>query len=186
MYLGSTRAGLQIRRTPRMAFIWKRSCLCMGLAPNTPPMGTPHALLRRGNGSKPAAFRPEKPSRPMTTAHDFSFAKLDEPGEIKLKDYAGKAILVVNVASACGFTPQYRDLEALYEAKAGKGLVIVGVPCNDFGHQESGSARDIREFCDTSYHVTFPMTGKVEIVSGAKRHPFYQWIADELGETSLP
>lgn len=122
----------------------------------------------------------------MTTAHDFSFAKLDEPGEIKLKDYAGKAILVVNVASACGFTPQYRDLEALYEAKAGKGLVIVGVPCNDFGHQESGSPKDIREFCDTSYHITFPMTGKVEIVSPAKRHPFYQWIAGELGETSLP
>ena len=108
----------------------------------------------------------------MTTAHDFSFAKLDEPGEIKLNDYAGKAVLVVNVASACGFTPQYRDLEALYEAKAGKGLVILGVPCNDFGHQESGAAKEIREFCDTSYHVTFPMTAKVEIVSPAKRHPF--------------
>lgn len=122
----------------------------------------------------------------MTTAHDFSFAKLDEPGEIKLSDYAGKAVLVVNVASACGFTPQYRDLEALYEAKLGKGLVVVGVPCNDFGRQEPGSAREIREFCDTSYHVTFPMTAKVEIVPEAKRHPFYQWIADELGETALP
>jgi hypothetical protein len=74
----------------------------------------------------------------MTTAHDFSFAKLDEPGEIKLADYAGKAVLIVNVASACGFTSQYRDLEALYEAKVGKGLVIIGVPCNDFGHQEPG------------------------------------------------
>ena len=122
----------------------------------------------------------------MTTAHDFSFAKLDEPGEIKLNDYAGKAVLVVNVASACGFTPQYRDLEALYEAKAAKGLVIVGVPCNDFGHQESGSAKEIREFCDTSYHVTFPMTAKVEIVSPAKRHPFFAWIARELGDTALP
>ena len=122
----------------------------------------------------------------MTTAHDFSFAKLDEPGEINFKDYAGKAVLVVNVASACGFTPQYRDLEALYEAKAGKGLVIVGVPCNDFGHQENGTAKEIREFCDTSYHVTFPMTAKVEIVSPAKRHPFYQWVADQMGETALP
>lgn len=122
----------------------------------------------------------------MTTAHDFSFAKLDEPGEIKLEDYAGKAVLVVNVASACGFTSQYRDLEALYEAKAGKGLVIVGVPCNDFGHQEPGAEREIREFCDTSYHVTFPMTGKVEIVSEERRHPFYQWIADELGASALP
>ena len=123
---------------------------------------------------------------PMTTAHDFSFAKLDEPGEIKLADYAGKAVLVVNVASACGFTSQYRDLEALYEAKVGKGLVVVGVPCNDFGHQEPAAERDIREFCDTSYHVTFPMTGKVAIVPEERRHPFYQWIADEFGESALP
>ncbi len=122
----------------------------------------------------------------MTTAHDFSFAKLDEPGEIKLEDYAGKAVLVVNVASACGFTSQYRDLEALYESKAGKGLVVLGIPCNDFGHQEPGSAREIREFCDTSYHVTFPMTQKVEIVPPERRHPFYQWIADELGDSGLP
>ena len=100
----------------------------------------------------------------MTTAHDFSFAKLDQPGEIKLADYAGQVVLLVNVASACGFTSQYRDLEALYEAKVGKGFVIIGIPCNDFGHQEPGDAREIREFCDTSYHVTFPMTAKVEIV----------------------
>jgi glutathione peroxidase len=124
--------------------------------------------------------------RQMTTAHDFSFAKLDEPGELKLEDYAGKAVLIVNVASACGFTSQYRDLEALYEAKVGKGLVIIGVPCNDFGHQEPGEPREIREFCDTSYHVTFPMTAKVEIASPAKRHPFYAWVAEELGESALP
>ncbi len=122
----------------------------------------------------------------MTTAHDFSFAKLDEPGEIKLEDFAGKAVLVVNVASACGFTPQYRDLEALYEAKAAKGLVVVGVPCNDFGAQEPAADKDIREFCDTSYHVTFPMTAKVEIVPEGRRHPFYQWISDQLGDSALP
>jgi len=133
---------------------------------------------------------PRRPARialgTMTTAHNFSFAKLDEPGEIKLEDYAGKAVLVVNVASACGFTSQYRDLEALYEAKVGKGFVIVGVPCNDFGHQEPGQAKEIREFCDTSYHVTFPMTEKVEISSPARRHPFYKWVAEELGESALP
>ncbi|MBC7768524.1 MAG: glutathione peroxidase [Phycisphaerales bacterium] len=122
----------------------------------------------------------------MTNAHDFSFARLDEPGEIKLADYAGKAVLVVNVASACGFTSQYRDLEALYEAKVGKGLVVLGVPCNDFGHQEPGEAREIREFCDTSYHVTFPMAEKVEINLPARRHPFYKWVAAELGESALP
>ncbi len=120
------------------------------------------------------------------TAYDFSFAKLDEPGEIKLSDYAGKAILVVNVASACGFTAQYRDLEALYEAKGPKGLVVLGLPCNDFGAQEPGTEHEIRDFCDTNYHVAFPMTGKVEILSAAKRNPFYAWVADELGESALP
>lgn len=122
----------------------------------------------------------------MTTARDISFAKLNEPGEIGFADLAGKAVLVVNVASACGFTSQYRDLEALYEAKVGKGLVIIGVPCNDFGHQEPGSESEIREFCDSSYHVTFPMSAKVDIVAPAKRHPFYKWIAEELGEGALP
>ena len=122
----------------------------------------------------------------MTNAHDFNFAKLNEPGAINLADYTGKAVLVVNVASACGLTPQYRDLEALYEAKAAKGLVVLGVPCNDFGAQEPASEQKIREFCDANYHVSFPMTGKVEIISPARRHPFYQWIASELGEAALP
>ncbi len=122
----------------------------------------------------------------MTNAFDFSFAKLDDPGDIRLQDYAGKVVLVVNVASACGYTSQYRDLEALYEAKAGKGLVIIGVPCNDFGQQEPGADKEIREFCDSSYHVTFPMAAKIEIVAAARRHPFYQWVADELGDGALP
>jgi glutathione peroxidase len=122
----------------------------------------------------------------MTTANNFSFSRLGEPGELRLADYAGKALLLVNVASACGFTPQYRDLEALYEAKVGKGLVVIGVPCNDFGAQEQGSEKHIREFCDATYHVTFPMTGKVEIVAPARRHPFYAWIASEQGEAALP
>jgi glutathione peroxidase len=122
----------------------------------------------------------------MTNAHDFTFPKLDETGEIQLSDYAEKVVLVVNVASACGFTPQYRELESLYEAKAGKGLVVLGVPCNDFGQQEAGSEKEIREFCDGSYHVTFPMTGKVDIVAKDRRHPFYKWVAEELGESALP
>lgn len=122
----------------------------------------------------------------MTTAHAFAFAKLDQSDAINLADFTGKAVLVVNVASACGFTPQYRELEALYEARAAKGLVVIGVPCNDFGHQEPGAEKDIREFCDTSYHVTFPMAGKVDIVAKDRRHPFYKWVAEELGEGALP
>ena len=127
------------------------------------------------------------PSRTsMTTAHEFKFDKLAEPGEIDLADYAGKVLLIVNVASECGFTAQYRDLESLYEAKAPKGLVVIGVPCNDFGAQEPAEEKDIKTFCDNAYQVTFPMTAKVDIANGAKRHPFYAWIAKELGEQALP
>jgi glutathione peroxidase len=122
----------------------------------------------------------------MTNAHDFTFSKLAEPGEISLGQYAGKVLLVVNVASACGFTSQYRDLEALYEARVAKGLVVIGAPCNDFGGQEAGSEGTIRTFCDNTYHVTFPMTAKVEIANSTKRHPFYAWIAKELGDSALP
>lgn len=123
--------------------------------------------------------------KPAGNAYDFSFHKLNGVGNIDLRDFAGKAILVVNVASACGFTPQYRELQALWEAKGKSGLVVLGVPSNDFGGQEKGSEADIGAFCDKSYHVTFPMTGKVEI-AGRHRHPFYQWIASELGADALP
>ncbi|MGE0044639.1 MAG: glutathione peroxidase [Hyphomonadaceae bacterium] len=122
----------------------------------------------------------------MASAHDFTFKKLNADGDLSLADYAGKAVLVVNVASACGLTPQYRDLQALYDAKAESGLVIVGAPCNDFGAQEAGSELEIATFCEGRYNVTFPMTGKVHIVSREARHPFYQWIAGELGEDALP
>lgn len=121
----------------------------------------------------------------LTNAHEFSFAKLNGDGQIDLRDYAGKVVLVVNVASQCGFTPQYRELEALWQAKANHGLVIIGVPSNDFGHQERGSEAEIAAFCDKSYRVTFPMTAKAEIL-GANRHPFYQWIAREVGADALP
>jgi glutathione peroxidase len=130
--------------------------------------------------------RPSARKFAMTSAHAFAFPKLDQPGEIKLTDFAGKVVLVVNVASACGFTSQYRDLEALYEAKAGKGLVVIGVPCNDFGHQEPGEEKAIRDFCDATYHVKFPMAGKVEIAARERRHPLYGWIAEQLGESALP
>ncbi len=122
----------------------------------------------------------------MTNAHDFTFRKLSSKDDLNLADYSGKAVLVVNVASACGLTPQYRDLEALYEAKEKKGLVVLGVPCNDFGAQESGDEDSIGAFCDTTYKVKFPMTGKVDIIPAEKRHPFYKWVASELGEDALP
>ncbi|MBL8551975.1 MAG: glutathione peroxidase [Hyphomonadaceae bacterium] len=130
--------------------------------------------------------------RPLVTdAHQISFRKLgseklDAEGDLPLSDFAGKAVLVVNVASACGLTPQYRELEQLYQTRKNDGLVIIGAPCNEFGGQEPGEEAEIATFCDTRYKVSFPMTGKLDIIARERRHPFYQWIAGELGEEALP
>ncbi|MEU3255813.1 glutathione peroxidase [Streptomyces sp. NPDC006997] len=93
-------------------------------------------------------------------------------GSADLGQYAGQAVLIVNVASKCGLTPQYEGLERLHERYAGRGLTVLGVPCNQFMGQEPGSAEEIAEFCSATYGVTFPMTEKVE-VNGAGRHPLY-------------
>ena len=108
-------------------------------------------------------------------AFGFSFQTID--GEaLPLSTYKGKAVLIVNTASQCGFTPQYDGLEKLYLAYKNKGLVILGVPSNDFGGQEPGTAAEIKHFCQTTYDITFPLAAK-EIVSGKDAHPFYQWAA---------
>lgn len=93
-------------------------------------------------------------------------------GPANLADYRGRALLVVNVASRCGLTPQYAGLQKLYDAYAARGLVVLGVPCNQFAGQEPGTADEIGEFCRTTYGVTFPLTAKIE-VNGAGRHPLY-------------
>ncbi|MGD9658272.1 MAG: glutathione peroxidase [Methylocystis sp.] len=91
----------------------------------------------------------------------------------KLGDYAGKVMLIVNVASRCGFTPQYAGLEALYRKFADRGLVVLGFPCNQFGAQEPGSEKEIASFCSAKYDVTFPMFAKID-VNGDKAHPLYR------------
>jgi glutathione peroxidase len=96
----------------------------------------------------------------------------------KIGDYAGKAMLIVNVASKCGFTPQYRGLEALYRKYAPQGFVVLGFPCDQFGHQEPGSEAEIASFCSKNYDVTFPMFAKIE-VNGDKAHPLYAWLKHE-------
>lgn len=106
-------------------------------------------------------------------------------GQIDLASYRGKAVLLVNTASQCGFTGQYAGLEALYRAKARDGLVIVGVPSNDFGQQEPGSAGEIKKFCELNYGVTFPMAAKTS-VRGAKAHPFYRDALAKLGPSAQP
>jgi glutathione peroxidase len=95
-----------------------------------------------------------------------------------LQDYAGKVLLIVNVASHCGFTSQYRDLQNLYEANKAHGLEILGFPCNQFGAQEPGSAEEIHKFCSTNYGVTFPMFEKVD-VNGAETHPLYKFLKEQ-------
>ncbi len=118
------------------------------------------------------------------TAHDFSFTAI-EGGALPLSKYKGEVVLVVNTASRCGFTPQYQDLQDLYDAYRDKGLVVLGVPSNDFGGQEPGQAEEIKEFCEVNFNITFPMTDKVK-VKGSDAHPFYQWAAGELGVLAKP
>ncbi len=110
----------------------------------------------------------------MTTVYDFEANLLDGTPQ-KLDAYRGKLLLVVNVASKCGFTPQYEGLEALYRAHKDRGLEVLGFPCNQFGHQEPGDAAEIRNFCSTKYEVSFPLFAKVD-VNGADAHPLYKFL----------
>jgi glutathione peroxidase len=115
----------------------------------------------------------------MTTAYDFSATDIDGQAQA-LSQYQGKVLLVVNVASKCGFTPQYAGLEQLWRDYRNRGLVVLGFPCDQFGHQEPGDAAEIKNFCSLTYDVDFPMFAKVE-VNGAGAHPLWQWLKDEKG-----
>jgi len=117
-------------------------------------------------------------------AHDFSFTAIDGK-PLDLKSLAGRPILLVNVASYCGFTPQYTDLQALHENYGPRGLVVLGVPCNDFGAQEPRSEGEIAKFCESMYDVTFPLTAKQTVI-GPEAHGLYKWIAAEAGEGAAP
>lgn len=116
----------------------------------------------------------------IQTAYDFYFTNLHEDKKISLSSFKGKVILVVNTASKCGFTSQYEDLEKIYKEYKDKGLVILGVPSNDFGRQEPEGNEEIARFCQINYGITFPMTKK-EKVSGENAHPFYVWAKKTLG-----
>jgi glutathione peroxidase len=118
----------------------------------------------------------------MSSVHDFS-AKSIDGSTVKLDKYAGKLVLVVNVASQCGLTPQYTGLEALYRKYKDKGLVILGFPCDQFLNQEPGSDQDIEQFCSLNYDVTFPLFSKIE-VNGPQAHPLYTYMrAQQPGKT---
>ena len=113
----------------------------------------------------------------MTTVYDFT-AKTIDGAEQSLSAYRGKALLVVNVASKCGFTPQYTGLEALHRKLAPRGFEVLGFPCDQFGHQEPGDEAEIKNFCSLNYDVTFPLFAKID-VNGAHAHPLYQWLKSQ-------
>jgi glutathione peroxidase len=115
----------------------------------------------------------------MTTVYDFS-AKTIDGKEQKLDQYRGKTLLIVNVASRCGYTPQYEGLQSLYEHLHDKGVEVLGFPCDQFGHQEPGTEEQIQEFCSTTYDVTFPMFSKIE-VNGEGAHPLYKFLKQGPG-----
>jgi glutathione peroxidase len=109
----------------------------------------------------------------------YDFEALSLSGEaVPLSRFKGQALLIVNTASACGFTPQFAGLEALHQTYAGKGLVVLGFPCNQFGAQDPGSNEEIGAFCQKNYGVSFAMMSKVE-VKGADAHPLYQWLCEQ-------
>lgn len=117
--------------------------------------------------------------------YHFAFATLIGQKPMPLSQFRGKVLLIVNTASQCGFTGQYEPLEMLYERFKDKGLVIIGVPSNDFGEQEPGTNEQIASFCKLNYGVSFPMAAK-EHVSGDKAHPFYRWAKQNLGFGTAP
>ena len=113
----------------------------------------------------------------MTSIYDFEALQITGK-PIALKEFEGKALLIVNTASACGFTPQFAGLEELHKTYSDKGLVVLGFPCNQFGAQDSGQNSEIAEFCQLNYGVSFPMMEKIE-VNGGGAHPLYKWLTKE-------
>ena len=117
------------------------------------------------------------------TAYDYEFNSID--GDlIKLSQYKGKVIVVVNVASRCGYTPQYEDLQTLWSEYKSKDLVVLGIPTNNF-RQEPGNNKEIKNFCETNFGITFPMTEKISVI-GNNSHPFYKWARKDYGIGAIP
>ena len=117
-------------------------------------------------------------------AYDFKFNDLDG-SNLNLSEYKDKVIVVVNVASQCGFTKQYEGMQTIWEKYESKGIIMLGVPSNDFGNQEPGNNKDIKNFCEAKFGITFPMTEKVS-VKGENAHPFYKWAEKNYGKGAIP
>jgi glutathione peroxidase len=152
-----------------MTMLARRTVISMALT------ALAHPIASRGAQAEPAISR--------MTAYGFSFPAL-AGGDLRLADYAGRPLLIVNTASLCGYTPQYTGLQQLWSEFGDRGLMMIGVPSNDFGGQEPGSAEEIADTAQHQYGVTFPMAAKVT-VKGPAAHPFYRWAA-ELRPKDIP
>ena len=121
-----------------------------------------------------------------TSKNFFDFKiNLISGDNLDLSTFTGKTVLLVNVASNCGFTKQYDDLQKLYDDFRDKGLIVVGIPSNQFGSQEPGTEAEIKNFCETNFNITFPMTSKYD-VKGSNAHPIYIWAKDTFGKSTIP
>ena len=128
---------------------------------------------------------PAQAGDPPASAHDFSFTSIDESETIALENYRGKVVVLVNTASFCGFTHQYSGLETLWRTYRDRGVVVLGVPSNDFGSQEPKSEAEIKTFCEGAFNVTFPLTKKYR-VKGKDAHAFYKWVDTTTGGKGSP
>ena len=166
---------------------------CSSSAPETQASDSPAPAAQASTSSTsnvsptPASAPAERKDTDMTTAqapagfHAFPINTLDgKPAD--LSAYKGKVVLVVNTASECGLTPQYKGLEKLHQEFAARGFSVLGFPCNDFGGQEPGSPAEIQQFCTSKYSVTFPLFEKVRTKSGAGQSPIYAWFSERTGE----
>jgi glutathione peroxidase len=137
----------------------------------------PNPESRIPRNTSPDINAPTARPRPMSSLYDFSVQDIDAKPQ-SLRDFAGRVLLIVNTASKCGFTPQYKGLEALHRKYEGKGLTVMGFPCDQFGHQEPGDEAEIKNFCSLNYDVHFPLFAKVE-VNGMGAHPLFQYLKKE-------
>ena len=130
------------------------------------------------------SFLNKSMSENSKTFYDFKINSINDE-ELNLSSFNGKTVLLVNVASKCGFTKQYDDLQKLYEDYREKGLVVIGIPSNQFGGQEPGTEDEIKNFCETNFNINFPMTSKYD-VKGDNAHPIYIWAKDTFGKSTVP
>jgi glutathione peroxidase len=170
------------------ALVLASGALLASASAQSPAAGSPEKLRAVAGAlakqTKAFASAPPISSAAPGTAYGFEFAGLSVP-RIPMTAFKGEVVLMVNTASQCGYTPQYEGLQRLQATYEGKGFSVIGVPSNDFGGQEPGSAEQIRSFCEANYGVTFPMAAKTP-VTGKSAHPLYRWAAAELGPEAQP